>query len=80
MGKKKVSLVSKVQLKEALTLQVSTRTGEAARVVNPRPLTQVLPVNSSSTRESPGGSGQLVQRKRRRLGEFSVVSLILIFI
>lgn len=81
MGNKKVFLVSKVQLRQGMLLHASAKTGDAARLlalekgsggpshpVPLRPISQVPLVDPASETNFTGGLGQLVQLKRRRLG------------
>lgn len=80
MGKKKIFLALKAELKQALLLHASSKTAEATRPLvmesgsggaelacDAEAFSQVPPVDSPSATESLEGSGQLVQRKCRRL-------------
>lgn len=93
MGKKKITLVSKVQLREALRLHALSRSGEVgkagttekgqgstAKGVMAKPISQIPPESPSV--ESSEESGSLVTRKRRRLGKclsFVVTRLSVLF-
>lgn len=78
MGKKKVVLTSKAQLRQALLLHASSKIGEMSRPLvlekglgqpsQPamlRPISQVDPINPPPEAESSKGSGRLTQCKRQ---------------
>lgn len=83
MRKKKVSLTSKVQLRQALVLHAASVTTEVERLpvmgkgkseakqpTVVKPITQVMPPSPPSEAGSSEGSGELEHRKRQKIGKY----------